>query len=102
MLGNMLTKVCIGTSSYISAFDEQNSGVFAQPPGTVFSKICCTEAAVEIAIDAVQIHGGYGYMHDYGVEKIMRDVKVLQLLGESTPVLHIRAIQDVLIGDVRK
>jgi hypothetical protein len=31
-------------------------------------------------------------MHDYGVEKIMRDVKVLQLLGESNPVLNIKSI----------
>jgi alkylation response protein AidB-like acyl-CoA dehydrogenase len=45
----------------------------------------------------VQIQGGYGYMHDYFVEKIMRDIKVLQLLGGSSPVLNIRIIREPLL-----
>ena len=49
---------------------------------------------MEIAIDAIQIHGGYGYMHDYGVEKIMRDAKVLQMLGGTSPELCVQAIAD--------
>jgi Acyl-CoA dehydrogenase, C-terminal domain len=50
--------------------------------------VFCTDAALKIALDAMQIHGGYGYIHDYYVEKIMRDVKVLRLLGGSSPVLN--------------
>jgi len=48
------------------------------------------------ALDAVQVHGGYGYMHNYCVEKIMRDVKVLQLLGGSSPALNIQSIRGQL------
>ena len=92
MLGSMLAKLAVGTSSYIAALNREDYGIVYGVAKNRFSKVFCTDAALEIAIDAVQIHGGYGYMHDYGVEKIMRDVKVLQLLGESNPVLSIKSI----------
>ncbi|MBI5309541.1 MAG: acyl-CoA/acyl-ACP dehydrogenase [Actinobacteria bacterium] len=42
-------------------------------------KIADTDAAVESTIDAVQVFGGMGYMHETGVEKLMRDAKYCQL-----------------------
>ena len=47
------------------------------------AKLCASEAAVEIALDAVQIHGGYGYLKDYPVERYLRDSK-LGTIGEGT------------------
>lgn len=41
-------------------------------------KIAACDAAVEAATDGVQIHGGYGYMRDYGMEMLMRDAKYCQ------------------------
>ncbi|MEA3471763.1 MAG: acyl-CoA dehydrogenase family protein, partial [Thermodesulfobacteriota bacterium] len=66
MLGTMRMKLDVGRAAYMSAFDgeERNAGLI---------KAYCADAALEIAVDAIQIHGGYGYMHEYGVEKIMRD-----------------------------
>jgi alkylation response protein AidB-like acyl-CoA dehydrogenase len=90
MLGNMLMKLDIGTSGYIQLLSDKKTP-FLQPDACLV-KAFCTDAALEIVIDAIQIHGGYGYMHEYGVEKIMRDTKVLGLLGESNPRLQIRAI----------
>lgn len=46
------------------------------------AKLAATEAALETATDAVQVFGGTGYMHDTGVEKLMRDAKYLQLWPE--------------------
>jgi alkylation response protein AidB-like acyl-CoA dehydrogenase len=66
--------------------------IVGEPDDAGLTKAYCTEAALEIVLDAVQIHGGYGYMHKYGVEKMMRDIKVLQLLGGSGPVHQIQAI----------
>ena len=48
--------------------------------------------AFDIVVDAIQIHGGYGYMHEQGLEKLMRDVKVLQVLGGSNPQLMVEAV----------
>ena len=47
------------------------------------AKLFASEAAVRIANEAVQIHGGYGYIKDYPVEKFYRDVK-LCTIGEGT------------------
>ncbi|MFO7761223.1 MAG: acyl-CoA dehydrogenase family protein [Thermodesulfobacteriota bacterium] len=42
-------------------------------------KIFATDMAMKVATDAVQVMGGYGYMRDYPVEKMMRDAKILQI-----------------------
>jgi alkylation response protein AidB-like acyl-CoA dehydrogenase len=47
------------------------------------AKLFASEAAVEIALDALQIHGGYGYLKDYPVERYLRDSK-LGTIGEGT------------------
>lgn len=46
-------------------------------------KLFASEVAMEITSQAVQIHGGYGYMKDYHVERYMRDAKLLEI-GEGT------------------
>jgi alkylation response protein AidB-like acyl-CoA dehydrogenase len=47
------------------------------------AKLFASEAAVEVALDAVQIHGGYGYIKEYPVERYLRDSK-LGTIGEGT------------------
>ncbi len=47
------------------------------------AKLFAGEAAVQIALEAVQIHGGYGYLKDYPVERYLRDAK-LGTIGEGT------------------
>ena len=47
------------------------------------AKLYCSEVAKEVADEAVQIHGGYGLMKDYDVERIFRDQRLLQI-GEGT------------------
>lgn len=42
-------------------------------------KMYAADVAMEVAVDAVQVLGGYGYMQDYPVEKMMRDAKILQI-----------------------
>ena len=90
MLGNMLMKLDIGRAGYIQLLSGEKEPF--SPSHASLIKAFCTDAALEIVIDAIQIHGGYGYMHEYGVEKIMRDSKVLGLLGESNPWLQIQTI----------
>lgn len=92
MLGAMLLKLNIGTAAYMRVFEKDTLRLPCSSPDAALAKAYCTDASLEIAIDAIQVHGGYGYMHEYGVEKIMRDCKVLQLIGRSTPNLLIEAI----------
>jgi alkylation response protein AidB-like acyl-CoA dehydrogenase len=91
LLGAMQQKLRVGTSAYLRVFDSMDLRLPCSLPDAGLAKAYCTDSALEIALDAIQIHGGYGYMHEYGVEKIMRDVKVLGLLGGSSPNQHIQA-----------
>ncbi len=92
LLGNMLAKLNAGTVLCTQLFAEESLNLPYSSPDAALAKTFCTDGALEIALDAIQVHGGYGYMHEYGVEKIMRDSKVLQLLGGSSPLLHRLAI----------
>ncbi len=47
------------------------------------AKLFASEAATKIALDAIQVLGGYGYLRDYPVERILRDVKLCEI-GEGT------------------
>jgi acyl-CoA dehydrogenase len=55
------------------------------------------DAAMQTAVDAVQVFGGYGYVKDYPVEKLMRDAKLLQIY-EGTAQLQRLVIARQLIG----
>ncbi len=46
---------------------------------SAMAKCFAADAAMEVTTDAVQIFGGYGYMRDYPVEKLMRDAKLIQI-----------------------
>jgi alkylation response protein AidB-like acyl-CoA dehydrogenase len=43
------------------------------------AKLLCSDAAMEVTVDAVQILGGYGYIKEYPVERMMRDAKITQI-----------------------
>ncbi len=43
------------------------------------AKMLCSDTAMEVATQAVQLHGGYGYLKDYPVERMMRDAKITQI-----------------------
>lgn len=92
MLGAMRMKLQVGRSACRGLFLEPVPDASGESLDAGLVKAYCTDAALEIALDAVQIHGGYGYMHAYGVEKLMRDSKVLQVLGDRNPALHVRSI----------
>jgi alkylation response protein AidB-like acyl-CoA dehydrogenase len=61
------------------------------------AKLFAGEAAVEIALDALQIHGGYGYVKDYPVERYLRDSK-LGTIGEGTSEVQKLVIARGLLG----
>lgn len=62
------------------------------------AKLTAGEAAMRVTTDAVQIFGGYGYMRDYPVEKLMRDAKAMAILQGSSE-LQRRRIAAALYAD---
>ena len=65
---------------------------------SAMAKLFASEAAVSIANEAVQIHGGYGFIKDYPVEKFYRDVK-LCTIGEGTSEIQRLVIARQLLKD---
>ena len=57
-----------------------------------------TRAAVQASTDGVQILGGYGYMHEYGQEKRMRDAKQVQAIFGPSPVRTLRILESAMEG----
>ena len=51
---------------------------------------------MQTAIDAVQVFGGYGYVKDYPVEKLMRDAKILQIFEGTAQVQRIVIARQVI------
>lgn len=56
---------------------------------SAMSKLFATDTAMKVTIDAVQIFGGYGYMKEYPVEKMMRDAKVTQIYEGTNQIQRI-------------
>jgi len=53
------------------------------------AKLLATDAGFKAANEALQIHGGYGYLADYGIEKIVRDLRVHQILEGTNEIMRV-------------
>jgi len=61
------------------------------------AKLKCSETAMYVTTKAVQFHGGYGYIKDYGIERRMRDAKITEIYEGTSEVMKM-----VISGDVFK
>jgi acyl-CoA dehydrogenase len=64
------------------AFDNGQSNVKL----AAMAKAFAADTAMKITVDAVQVFGGYGYMSEYPVEKLMRDVKIYQIYEGASQI----------------
>lgn len=53
------------------------------------AKRFATDAGFRVANDALQLHGGYGYLQDYGIEKVVRDLRVHQILEGTNEIMRV-------------
>ena len=69
-----------------------------QPYGhaSAMAKLFASNIAMKTTIEAVQIHGGYGYVKDYHVERLMRDAKVTQIYEGTSEIQRIVISRDIL------
>lgn len=64
---------------------------------SAMAKLYCSEVAKEVADESVQIHGGYGLMKEYDIERFYRDQRLLQI-GEGTSEIQRLVISRYLLG----
>ncbi|NNF25178.1 MAG: acyl-CoA dehydrogenase [Rhodobacteraceae bacterium] len=60
------------------------------------AKAFVTETASRIADDCLQLHGGYGYLQDYGIEKIVRDLRVHRILEGTNEIMRVVIARDLV------
>ncbi len=72
------------------------------PYGTAsaMAKLYAADAAMEVTTDAVQIHGGYGYVKEYHVERLMREAKLTQIYEGTSEVQHIVISRALVKGEL--
>ena len=81
-LADMATHVELARLMYLkAAWLEDNGLPFGKE--AAIAKLFASEIATKAALDAIQIHGGYGYMKEFPVERYLRDAKLLEI-GEGT------------------
>lgn len=81
-LADMALKIELArTMVYKAAWLKDQGRAFGKE--AAMCKLYASEIAMEVADEAIQIHGGYGYMKEYEVERYMRDAKLLEI-GEGT------------------
>jgi len=60
------------------------------------AKLFSSEAAMRISTEAVQVHGGYGYVKEYHVERLMRDAKITQIYEGTSEIQRVVIARDVI------
>ncbi|WP_267626008.1 acyl-CoA dehydrogenase family protein [Gordonia sputi] len=95
MLAMMGTKLSAARSLLFDAADRVGTGQRADMEAGM-AKLFCSETAMEIALDAVRIHGGYGYSTEYDVERYFRDAP-LMIVGEGTNEIQQNVIAKQLV-----
>jgi alkylation response protein AidB-like acyl-CoA dehydrogenase len=72
------------------------------PQASMYSamgKRFATDLGFEICNEALQIHGGYGYLRDYGIEKLVRDLRVHQILEGTNEIMRVVVARKLLSGN---
>ncbi|MGH8899141.1 MAG: acyl-CoA dehydrogenase family protein [Egibacteraceae bacterium] len=95
MLAEMATSVEAARALWLSAADRRDAG---EPFGryAAMAKLFASDVAMQVTTDAVQVFGGYGYVTDYPVERLMREAKVLQIVEGTNQVQRMVISRDLL------
>ncbi|MGW5664226.1 acyl-CoA dehydrogenase family protein [Streptomyces sp. NPDC003758] len=85
LLADMATQIEAGRALYLAAARLRDAGrPFAKQ--AAMAKLHCTDTAMKVTIDAVQVLGGYGYTVDFPVERYMREAKALQIVEGTNQI----------------
>ncbi len=96
MIADMATKTEAARLLVWKSASQLDEGM----PNTLVSSMAkrfAADTAMEVTVDAVQVHGGYGYIKDYPVEKLMRDAKLMQIYEGTSQVQRLVIAREVLM-----
>ena len=85
MMADMVASIELGRNQYLKAAWLKDQGRKHTLEATV-AKLYCSEMVEKVASDALQIHGGYGFMEEYPVSRYYKSVKLLQIVEGTSQV----------------
>ena len=95
-LADMATRVEAGRQLYLHAASLRDAGQLCLKEASM-AKLFASEMAEQVCSDAIQIHGGYGYVADFPVERLWRDVRVTQIYEGASDIQRLvigRALEE--------
>lgn len=96
MIANMAIKIEAARAlTYTSARYVDGGGKDIARVGSMV-KTFCSDVAMEVTTDAVQVFGGYGYIKEYPVEKMMRDAKITQIYEGTNQIQRLVIAQEII------
>ena len=101
MLADMATHIEAARALIYATARAIDGGEKKVSKESAMSKLFASDVAMKVTVDAVQILGGYGYMKEYPVEKMMRDAKITQIY-EGTNQIQRNIIAQALIKETAK
>lgn len=87
-LADMHTQITAARMLCLKAACEKDAGKDISESGAM-AKLYASQVAMDTTIEAVQIHGGYGYVKEYHVERLMRDAKITQIYEGTSEIQKI-------------
>lgn len=96
-LADMKTRIEVATQMLFHAADLKQRGEPCLSEASMV-KLFASEMAEQVCTDAIQIHGGYGYVADYEVERIYRDVRVCQIYEGTSDVQRLVIARQIAAG----
>lgn len=94
-LGEMATQIeAARLLVYKAAWQKDNGEDYTL--SSAMAKLYASQVAMEVTIEAVQVHGGYGYVKEYHVERLMRDAKITQIYEGTSEIQKIVISRKIL------
>ena len=95
-LADMETETQAARMMLYNAAQELDAKTSMATRWCAMAKRFVTDTGFKVANDALQLHGGYGYLADYGVERIVRDLRVHQILEGTNEIMRVIVSRDML------
>jgi alkylation response protein AidB-like acyl-CoA dehydrogenase len=101
-LAEMATKVEAARALVYQVARYIDGGAKRFSKESAMAKLFASDVAMEVTVEAVQVLGGYGYMKDYPVEKMMRDAKITQIYEGTNEIQRLVIAAELLKEEIRR
>lgn len=97
-LADMETDLQAARALLYRAAEKMDTDAADVVPACALAKRFATDAAFTAANTALQLHGGYGYLQEYGIERVVRDLRVHQILEGTNEIMKLIVGRELLAG----